>query len=164
MESDDGTVAYIFLYLFEHLLSVEVFTVVACHKVPHHDAVFLFQYMVLCQAHMSVGRTEQVGMQVFVGLVGVGEVVLAQVLETSDVVESVVPDTVSAFHHHAEFIVVFAYVIAYHEECGFDVVLIQQVEYPRGGFGNRAIIEGEINRLLVLVHSPEGTGIKPAEQ
>ena len=58
---------------------------------------------------------------------------------------------------------VFAHVVAHHEEGGFDIELLQRVEDEGCGLRDRAVIEGQIDCLLVTVHSPVGFRIEPAE-
>ena len=60
-------------------------------------------------------------------------------------VEGVVTDAVPTLNDHPEFVRMLPYVVTYHEEGGFDVVLIQQVEHPGSYFGDRAIVESQIN-------------------
>lgn len=60
-------------------------------------------------------------------------------------VEGVVTDAVPTLNDHPEFVWMLPYVVTYHEEGGFDVVLIQQVEHPGSYFGDRAIVESQIN-------------------
>ena len=49
--------------------------------------------------------------------------------------------------------------LTYHKEGGFYVVFVKQVEYPRSNFGDRSVIESQIDGSLVRVHSPYGAGI-----
>jgi hypothetical protein len=49
---------------------------------------------------------------------------------------------------------VFANVVADHEEGGVDIKLLKRVENKRGGLGDWTVVEGEVNSLLMTVHSP----------
>lgn len=64
-------------------------------------------------------RTKQIGLQELICLVCVGQVVFTQILESTYMIERVVPDAVSPFNNHAEYLGVFAHIIAYHKEGGF---------------------------------------------
>ena len=74
-------------------------------------------------------------------------------------VEGMVTDAVSPLHNHLEFIRVLTDIVTYHKEGGFYVVFVKQVEYPRSNFGDRPVIESQIDGSLVRVHSPYGAGI-----
>ena len=101
-----------------------------------------------------MGWTEQIGLQGLVGLVCIGQIVFAQILESADMVVSVVAYAVTAFHNHTEHIGVFAHIVAHHEEGGFYLKMIKNIQHKRRGFGNGSVIEGQINDLLMTVHSP----------
>ena len=68
-------------------------------------------------------------------------------------------NAVSPLHNHLEFIRVLTDIVTYHKEGGFYVVFVKQVEYPRSNFGDRPVIESQIDGSLVRVHSPYGAGI-----
>ena len=154
----------------------ELLAIVAGDEVPHHNLVFSSQHHVLCPAHVAVWRTEEERAECLVGRFGVAdgkhEVVgffrILQIAvgsevfaaEASDVVEGVVADAVAALHHHAEHLGMLADVVAHHEEGGFDVVLVQQIEYPGRDYGDRAVVEGQVNGLFIGIHPPQGAGIE----
>ena len=74
-------------------------------------------------------------------------------------VEGMVTDAVSPLHNHLKLIRVLTDIVTYHKEGGFYVVFVKQVEYPRSNFGDRSVIESQIDGSLVRVHSPYGAGI-----
>ncbi len=74
-------------------------------------------------------------------------------------VEGVVTDAVSAFNNHPEFVRMLPYVVAYHEEGGLDIVLVQQSEHPRSYFGYGAVVESQIDGFFIGVHPPDCTGV-----
>lgn len=162
VERDDGAVACIFLHLGKYLPAVQPFAVVAGYKIPHHDAVFPFQDHILQPSHVSVRRSEQIRMEIGVGFVGIGQIVPAQVFESADMIEGVVADAVPSFDYHPELFRMLAYIVSHHEEGCLDVIFVQQVQYPGSYLRDRAVIEGQVNGFYLLVHAPEGTGIKPA--
>ena len=129
---------------------------------------------------MAMRRTEQEGVEGFVGRFGIADgehevVRLFRILqvavggeisaaEAADVIEGVVADAVATFYNHAEFFRVFSDVVAHHEEGGFDVVLVQQIEYPGRDYGDRPVVESQVDGFLVGAHPPQGAGIEFSKQ
>ena len=161
VEGDDGAVAGVAFDLLEDLPSVEVLAVVACHEVPHHDAVASAQHLVLKPAHVSVWRTEEVCLDEFVCLVGVRQVVLRQPLEAPQVVEGVVAQTVSAFLNHGELARMFAHIVPDEKEGSLDAVVVEHVEHPRCHLGDGPVVERQVDCLDGRVHAPDGLRIEP---
>ena len=89
MESDDGAVSHVFLYLGQYLASVQSLAVVTGYEVPHYNGVSMAQYHILSPSHPAVGRAEQIAFDERIGLVGILQIVVAEVFESSDVIESV---------------------------------------------------------------------------
>ena len=56
--------------------------------------------------------------------------ILGCVFKSADMVKGMVTDAVPTLNDHPELVRMLPYVVTYHEEGGFDVVLIQQAEYP----------------------------------
>lgn len=180
VEGDDGAVAGVAHDVGQHLRTAELLAVVAGDEVPHHNLVFPFQDHVLGPAHVAVRRSEQEGAEGLVGRfrvadgehevvgffrilqIAVGGEVFAA--EAADVVEGVVADAVAALHNHAELLGMLADVVAHHEEGGFDAVLVQQVEHPRGYYGDGTVVKSQINGFLVGIHPPQSAGVEFAEQ
>ena len=101
-------------------------------------------------------------MEQFVGLVGILAIVADGVFEPTDMIEGMVADAVSGCHHLLIEFRMFAHVVAHHEESGLHPLFLQHFQDKRSGFGNRAIIEGEVDGFLMFVHAPQGSGVKPA--
>ena len=123
VEGDDGTIAGIAPHIVEHPLGRHPFGVVAGHQVPHHDAVTPAQPEILVGPHPSVRWTKEVGMEQFVGLVGILAIVADGVFEPTDMIEGMVADAVSGCHHLLIEFGMFAHVVRHHEERRLDVVL-----------------------------------------
>ena len=81
-----------------------------------------------------------------------------------DVVEGVVAESVSATAHFFKDFWIFSDIIAHHEKRRFDVVLIQHIEHPRRHLRDGAIVKGEINRMVIGIHTPESIWIEPTEK
>ena len=131
VEGDDGAVAGVLAHLAQYLAAIEFGIVVAGYEVPHDDAVSLAQRTVLSEAHDAVRRAEEVGGEVAVGLVDIGDVSLGALLESLEVVEGVVAYAVAALHDHFVLIGMLAHIVAHHEEGGLDVILVQYIKHPR---------------------------------
>jgi hypothetical protein len=56
------------------------------------------QHHVLHPAHVAMWRTEQVGMDQFVCFVRIGQIILASVFESPDMVKSMISQTMSSFY------------------------------------------------------------------
>ena len=153
--------------------TAQLLAVVAGHEVPHHNLVGSFQREILVGEHMAVGRAEQERVENLLHiaidvpthfhenlrLFGISQIILGRVFKSTDMVEGVVTDAVPTLNDHPEFVRMLPYVVTYHEEGGFDVVLIQQVEHPGSYFGDRAIVESQINGFFIGVHPPDCIGI-----
>lgn len=148
MEGDDGAVAGVLAYLAQYLTAIEFGIVVARYEVPHDDAVAIAERTVLPEAHDTVRRAEEVGGEVAVGLVDIGDISFSTFLESLDMVESVVAYAMSALHDHLVLIGVLAHIVAYHEEGGFDAVFVEHIEHPRSDLGNRTIVKGKVYGLF----------------
>ncbi|GFH86575.1 hypothetical protein IMSAGC001_01984 [Bacteroides acidifaciens] len=118
------------------------------------------QGIILPEPHVPVWRTEEIGMDNFVYLLGVCEVIRIGIFESADVVESMVADAVSVFYHHPVFIRVLAYIVAYHEEGGFNMMLFQYFQYPRSYFGDRTVIKSQIDCPFIRVHPEDSLWIQ----
>ena len=76
------------------------------------------------------------------------------VAETADVVVRMITDTMPLVDDTLMQFGIFPGIVAYHEEGGLDAVLLQHVKNPGRGLGDGAVVEGQIDGLLVTVHSP----------
>ena len=164
MEGDDGARTGIPLLLAQDLTAIELGVIVACDKVPHDDTVTLTKRTVLTQTHESVGRTEEIGAEVAVGLVDIGNVPISMLPESLEVIKSVIAYAVASLDNHLVLVGVLAHIVAHHEEGGFDAVLVQHVEHPRGDLGDGAVVEGEVYGPLRWIHPPACTGIQLADE
>ena len=111
-----------------------------------------------------MGRTEQIGVQILIGLLDVAHIRADAVQMTADVVECVVAQAVTAGFHHFKLGGMLANVVAHHEERGLHAVAVEDIEHPGGDFGNGAVVEREVDRALRRIHPPQGVGIEPTEK
>jgi hypothetical protein len=58
---------------------------------------------------------------------------------------------------------IFTYIVAHHEESGLHPEFLESVEDERGSLGDGTIVKGQIDCLIVTVHSPIGLRVEPAE-
>ena len=79
-------------------------------------------------------------------------------------VEGVVADAVSGIHHLLEYLRIFPDVIPHHEECGLNAIVGKNLQNEWCSLGDGTVVEGQINCLLMTVHSPCGSWIKPAQE
>ena len=82
------------------------------------------QHHVLHPAHVAMWRTEQVGMDQLVCFVRIGQIVLASVFESPDMVKSMISQTMSPFYNHLEFLGMLAHIVAHQKEGSLDIVLV----------------------------------------
>lgn len=162
MESDDATVAGIAAHVEEHVASIEAGRVVARDEIPHHHAVALHDHDVLVPLHPSMGWTEEICVEIFVGFVYVAHVRAYAVAQSADVVERVVSEAVAACFDHLEDVGVFAYVVAHHEKRGLHAIVVKHVKHPGRYFGYGAVVEGEIHGVLFGFYAPKGSWVEPA--
>ena len=163
VESDDTPVASITLHVAQHIAAVEALTVVARHEVPHHHAILQAGRYIESGFHPAVGRSEEIGTEVGVGLLHVAHIAVDAMAQRADMVESMVSDAVSALLDHLINLGMLPYIVAHHEKGGFDAIMVQHIEHPRRHFRDRSIVEGEINGANVLVHPPESQRVEPSE-
>lgn len=154
VKSDDAAVAGISLYVVDHVLGGEPSGIVTCDKIPHHDVVLMAQPPINAPSHPSMWRTKEVAVDNLLRHVYVDEVSGCPMLEGVEVVESVVAHLVPLGYDLIVEIMVAEYILANHEEGGLYVISPQRIEDKRCRFGNGPVIEREVNRTLVGVHSP----------
>ena len=106
---------------------------------------------------------EKVGVDVCIGFICVVTICFDGVLETADVVECVVAHPMAVLDYLTILFRILPYVVANHEERSLDVVFLECLQNERGRFGYRTIIEGQIHRMILFVHSPCGTRVEPSE-
>ena len=101
-----------------------------------------------------MGRTDKVGMQIGIGLLDIIAVLTDGVREPSDVVVGVIADAMPLVDDTLVELGILTRIVAHHEEGGLDAIALQHVEYPGRGLRNRPVVEGQIDGLLVTVHTP----------
>ena len=124
MESNDGAIPHIKFYLPQYLATIQLVAIVTGNQVPHYNLVFMPQHHVLHPAHVAMWRTEQVGMDQLVCFVRIGQIVLASVFESPDMVKSMISQKMSPFYHHLEFLGMLATIVAHQKEGSLDIVLV----------------------------------------
>ena len=72
----------------------------------------------------ALWRAEKIGLHLLIRTIRIFQIIISRVLESTDVIEGVVTDPVSVFNHHPENIRILPYIVAYHKESGFDLILI----------------------------------------
>jgi len=145
VEGDDTAVAGVVLHVVDHILGSEPFGVVAGDQVPHHHLVLTAEQGILRQAHPSVRRTEEVGVDIGIGLLDVVAVFVEGVADTADVVVCVVSNLVTFGEDALVEVRVLAHVVAHHEEGGVYAVLTEYIEDKGGSLGDWTVIEGQID-------------------
>ena len=164
MESDDGTVACIALHIVQYLFRAHPFTIITSYEIPHDNAVMIAQGIILPESHVSVWRTEEIGMNNFVYLSGVCEVIRIRIFKSTDVVEGMVTDAVSVFYHHPVFIRVLAYIVAYHKEGSFNMMLFQYFQYPGSYFRDGTVVKSQIDCPFIRIHPEDSLWIQRPEK
>ena len=114
-------------------------------------------------AHPAVGRTEEVALDVGIGLLDVVAVVMERMAEPADVVVGVVAHLMAFVQNLLIEIGVLPDIVAHHEEGGLDAKLAQRLENERGRLRDGTVVERQIDRTFVTVHSPVGSWVEPAQ-
>ena len=154
MEGDDAAVTGVALDVVEHVVGGHPFGVVAGDKVPHDDAELAGQPGILVEAHPAMGRTHEVGLQVGIGFFYIVAVFVDGVTETADMVVRVIADAVSFINDTLVQLGVFPGIVANHEKGCLDAIALQHVENEWRGLWYRTVIEGQVHRPFVAVHTP----------
>ena len=84
-------------------------------------------------------------------------------LQAAEVVEGVVSHLVSLLHYPVVEVVVSQHVLTHHEERGLSAIFLQGVEDKRCRLWYGPVVEGKVNGVVVLVHSPNGLWVNPAQ-
>ena len=132
VEGDDGAITRVVLYILIHLFSREAFGVVACNQVPHHDGVVATKTDILGITHPSSWRTEEIGLNQFIGFVGIAQIALARHRNATNVVEGVIAQAMTMRTDEFEQFWIFPDIVTHHEEGRFHVVTIKRLNQPRG--------------------------------
>ena len=163
MEGDDGAIARVPLYIINDILGRHPLGVVAGDEVPHHDLVLSAEPGILTEAHPSMGRTHQTGVDIGIGLLYVIAILLDGVGESLDVVVGVITHLMALSDNAFIEFRILAHVVADHEEGGLGSKLLEGIEDKWCCLGDGTVVEGQVDGLLVTVHSPIGFRIEPAE-
>ena len=106
-------------------------------------------------------RTHQIGMEIGVGLLNIVTVIVDGVLDSADVIMGMVANAMTFADHTLIELRIFTDVVAHHEKSSLDVVSGQYIEHIGSGLGYGSVVKGQIDGLLVTVHTPKGFRIKP---
>ena len=90
-------------------------------------------------------------------------VFMQRVTESAHVVMSVITHLMTSVDNLLIEFRIFTHIVAHHKERGFHVELLECLENKRCSLGDRTIIEGQVNCLLMTVHSPKCFGIEPTQ-
>ena len=101
-----------------------------------------------------MGRADKVGMQIGIGLLDIIAVLTDGVRETSDVVVGVIADAMTLVNDTLMELGILTRIVAHHKEGSLDAIALQHIEYPGRRLRNRPVVEGQIDGLLVTVHTP----------
>ena len=163
VEGDDRAVAGVFLYIVHHVLGCKQPGVVAGDEIPHHYLVLTAEPGILVGSHPAVGRTHVVAVDIGIGLLHVVAVLPDGMAQTDNVVVGVVAHLMAFIDNLLIELRVLAHVVAHHEECCLYAVLPEHVEDEWRCLRDGAVVEGQVDCLLVTVHPPVGFRIEPAE-
>ena len=163
MEGYDWTVAGICLDIVDYILGCKEPWIVARHDIPHHNFVFALEPDISCWSHPPVWRTEILWVNQVICLVGVLHIRLQGMANATHVIVCVISNLMSLCLYAFIEMRVLADIVTYHEESCLYPILCQSVKDKGGGFWNRSVVKGEINRMLPWIHSPKCFGIDPTE-
>ena len=82
VESNNGAWADILLYLIKYLFACEAGIIVACHEIPHYDAIAFDKSAILLTPHEAMRRAKEVGAEEEVCLIRIGYILFCTLLET----------------------------------------------------------------------------------
>ena len=163
VKRDDGAIADILLHIVHHILRREVPGIVACHQIPHDNGVVATYMDILSVLHPSTRRTEEIGMDIAVGLIGIAEESLARHSDAAKMIECVIAQAMPTATYLFIQFGILPHIVTYHEECGLHAITVEGVEQPWSRLWYRAIVKRQINRFLIRIHPPYCTGIKPSQ-
>jgi hypothetical protein len=105
--------------------------------------------------HVSMGRPEQIALNPFGCFGYIFQVVSGPETESLNMVISMISNLMAAFQHHPVNIRMLPHIIANAEKSGFDVIGIQQIQYPWSDFRNRSVIESEVYTFFLSLDTPD---------
>ena len=120
--------------------------VVPGKDVPHYNIPRITKHpAILHGAHPSVrGAEELAGLEYFLSLLRIGNVLPVKRLEAAKMIIGMVPYPMAAFPDLGQKMRIADSVFAYHEKGGFYTEFIQNIKYERCSLWNRTIVKGEI--------------------
>ena len=95
---------------------------------------------------------------------GICQIVRIGILKSANMVECVVADAVSALYYHSIFIRVLAYIVAYHKEGSFNMMLFQYFQYPGSYFRDGAVVKSQIDCPFIRIHPEDSLWIQRPEK
>ena len=155
VEGDDAAGTCVALDVAQYVVAVESFGIVAGHEIPHHDLVVVVQLVVLPPSHPAVRRSEQIGVQVLVGLLDILQILRSGMAKSAQVMKGVITQAVSVCHDLLEYVGMLADIVAHHEECRLDFIFPKHLKHPRRHLGDGAVIKGQIDGTLLGIDTPE---------
>ena len=145
MEGDDGTVAGVEHHVAQNVEGVEQVGIVTRDEVPHHYLILATKHVVGSEPHPSVRRTEEVGVDEFVGFLHIIIICNDVVAQGTHVVVGVVAHLMPFLHYATVEVGITLHILAHHEEGCLDTEFAQGVEDKGGCLGNWTVIEGQID-------------------
>ena len=98
-----------------------------------------------------------------IGLLDIIAILLNGMSQSANMVMRVIANLVSLTDDTVKEIRVFAHIIAHYEKGGLRLECLEGIENEWRRLRDGAVVEGQIDGLLVTVHSPIGSRIEPAE-
>jgi hypothetical protein len=93
-------------------------------------------------------------MDISVSLLNVVAVLLDGMTQAANVVVGMIAHAVSFVQNLLKEFGIFTHVVTYDEERSLDSLCPQYFKNKRGGFGNRAVVERQVDCSFATVHSP----------
>lgn len=163
MKDYDGAVACISFDICKYLVGCDFPGIVPGHHVIHDEVVMVVYCFGLLPAQESVRRSEQHTSDMIVGFKYVVQVCARECRATLEVVHCMVAERMSLLTYLCNEFGMSLCVVAYHKECGFDIVSGQYVEYPGRSFGYGAVVKGQVgNFAAAFFDAPNAFGKQQA--
>ena len=155
VEGDDAAGTCVALDVAQYVGAVESFGIVAGHEIPHHDLVVVVQLVVLPPSHPAMRRSDQIGVEVLVGLLDVLQILRSGMAKSAQVVEGVIAQAVSVCHDLSEDVGMLADIVAHHEESRPHLIFTKHLKHPGRHLGDGAVVKGQIDSTLLGMDAPE---------
>jgi len=163
MKGDDGTITGVEHHVAQNVEGVEQVGIVTSDEVPHHYLILATQHIVGSEPHPSVRRTEEVGVDEFVGFLHIIIICNDVVAQGTHVVVGVVAHLMPLLHYATVEVGITLHILAHHEEGCLDAKLPEGVENEGRGLRYGTIVKGEIYRMFLWIDAPESLGVYPPE-